>query len=36
MRIEKDGHVLIGGMNILDPSNPIWDGNPPVIVWPDL
>jgi hypothetical protein len=35
IRIEKDGHVLLGGMNIFDPSNPIWDGKPPAICWPE-
>ena len=36
LKIDKDGRVLIAGENILDPKNPIWDGHPPVIVWPDL
>ena len=34
--IQKDGHVLLYGKNLFDPTNPIWDGKPPVIVWPDL
>ena len=34
--IDKDGHVIINGMNLMDPANPIWEGNPPVIAWPDL
>ena len=34
--IQKDGHVLVNGKNLFDPTNPIWDGKPPVIVWPDL
>ena len=33
--IQKDGHVLLNGRNILDPGHPIWDGKPPVIVWPE-
>ena len=33
--IQKDGHVLLSGRNILDPGHPIWDGKPPVIVWPE-
>ena len=34
--IQKDGHVLVNGKNLFDPTNPIWEGKPPVIVWPDL
>ena len=34
--IQKDGHVLVNGKNLFDPTNPIWDGTPPVIVYPDL
>jgi hypothetical protein len=34
--IDKDGHVLIAGRNMFEPLNPIWEGQPPVIVWPDL
>lgn len=34
--IQKDGHVLVNGKNLFDPTNSIWDGKPPVIVWPDL
>ncbi|MES2660761.1 MAG: hypothetical protein V4689_19200 [Verrucomicrobiota bacterium] len=33
--IQKDGHVLMNGKNVFDPTNPIWDGKPPVIVWPE-
>ncbi|MES2660759.1 MAG: hypothetical protein V4689_19190 [Verrucomicrobiota bacterium] len=36
MPIDKSGHVLVNGKNLFDPANPIWDGKPPVIVWPDL
>lgn len=35
LKIDKDGRVMIAGENILDPKNPIWDGHPPVIVWPE-
>lgn len=35
MNIEKSGHVLIHGRNILDPKHPIWSGTPPTIVWPE-
>ena len=34
--IDKMGHVISAGKNLMDPSNPIWDGHPPVIAWPDL
>lgn len=34
--IDKNGHVLIYGRNMMDPHYPIWDGHPPVIAWPDL
>lgn len=33
--IQKDGHALLYGKNILDPANPIWEGKPPVIAWPE-
>lgn len=31
----KTGHVMVGGKNILDPSHPVWGGNPPVIAYPE-
>lgn len=34
--IDKAGHVMIDGLNVMDPHHPIWDGHPPVIAWPDL
>lgn len=34
--IDKDGHVIIDGRNLMDPHHPIWDGHAPVIAWPDL
>ena len=34
--IDKDGHIHIEGKLLMDPTNPIWDGHPPMIVWPDL
>jgi hypothetical protein len=34
--INKDGHVMLDGRNLLDPSHPIWDGHPPRIVWPEF
>ena len=36
MNIRKDGHVFVDGGNRMDPTNPIWEGQPPVIAWPDL
>ena len=35
-RIEKDGYVNVAGQNMMDPTNPIWDGHPPMIAWPEL
>jgi len=32
----KDGHAMVNGLNLMDPTNPIWEGQPPVIAWPDL
>ncbi|MEY3897239.1 MAG: hypothetical protein RLZZ214_2760 [Verrucomicrobiota bacterium] len=34
--ISRAGHVMSNRMNLLDPANPIWEGHPPVIAWPDL
>lgn len=34
--INKDGHVIVVGKNLFDPTNLIWEGKPPVIVWPKL
>lgn len=33
--IREDGHVWVDGMNLLDPTHPIWEGKPPVIAWPE-
>ena len=33
--IEKDGHILIDGRNMMDPQHPIWEGKPPMIAWPE-
>jgi hypothetical protein len=33
--IDKDGHIQIEGKLLMDPTNPIWDGHPPMIVWPE-
>lgn len=35
LRIEKDGHAIFAGRILMDPSNPIWEGHPPVIAWPE-
>lgn len=32
----KNGHVMLDGRNLMDPSHPVWEGNPPVIAWPDM
>lgn len=36
--IDKHGHAIFpnGGRNLMDPTNPIWDGHPPTIAWPEL
>lgn len=34
--IDKDGHVMLDGRNMMDPHHPIWDGHAPVIAWPDM
>jgi hypothetical protein len=34
--INKDGHVILNGRNMMDPHHPIWEGHAPVIAWPDL
>ncbi len=34
--IDKDGHARINGRKLMDPANPIWEGKPPVIAWPEL
>ncbi|HEX7261859.1 MAG TPA: hypothetical protein VF258_08600 [Luteolibacter sp.] len=33
--IDKAGHVIIGGVNILDPTHPVWGSDKPVLVWQD-
>jgi hypothetical protein len=32
----KTGHVMVNGKNLMDPSNPVWEGSAPVIAWPEL
>ena len=34
--IDKNGHVIVVGKNLFDPTNSIWDGKPPTIVWPEF
>ncbi len=37
MPIGKDGHVLYGGKNLLDPTHPVWGKDDKfVIAWPEL
>ena len=33
--IEKDGRVLIDGMDMFDPAQPFWNGKVPPIKWPE-
>ncbi len=33
--IDKDGHVMIDGRNMMDPNHPIWNGHAPSIAWPE-
>ena len=33
--VDRDGHVMIRGKRLLDPTNPIWGGKPPTLVWPE-
>jgi len=33
--IDRSGHVIHRGANLLDPANPVWQGKPPRIVWPE-
>ena len=33
--IDKNGDVVIGGMNLFDPRQPYWCGKPPDIKWPE-
>ena len=35
LRTDSAGHVLIRGKRLLDPTNSIWDGKPPTLVWPE-
>lgn len=34
--IDKSGHLLLHGRNVMDPHHPVWDGHPPMVAWPDL
>ena len=34
--IDKHGHVIYAGRNLMDPHHPIWDGHAPSIAWPEL
>ena len=35
MNIDKAGHVILDGRNLMDPQHPIWDGHAPGIAWPE-
>ncbi len=35
MPINKDGHVIVNGMNLLDPKNPIWGKETWTLHWPE-
>jgi hypothetical protein len=35
LKVDSAGHVMIRGKRLLDPTNPIWDGKPPTLVWPE-
>lgn len=34
--IDKNGHVIFLGRNLMDPHHPIWEGHAPVIAWPEF
>lgn len=34
VNIDKNGHAMVGGKNLLSPENPIWDGQAPDIRYP--
>lgn len=33
--IQKDGRVIVGGMDLFDPRQPFWKGKAPNIKWPE-
>jgi hypothetical protein len=35
IQIDKNGHALMNGMNVLDPKNPIWGSQKWRLVWPE-
>jgi hypothetical protein len=34
--VRKDGCAFLGTSILMDSSNPVWDGRPPVIAWPEF
>jgi len=36
LTIDKQGHAVFEGKNLMDPKHPVWQGKPPSIAWPDL
>ncbi|NQX02749.1 hypothetical protein HQ447_18975, partial [bacterium] len=35
LNIDRAGHGIVDGRNVMDPHHPIWDGHAPVIAWPE-
>lgn len=35
LAIDKQGHVIFEGRNLMDPKHPVWQGKPPSIAWPE-
>ncbi len=35
LNIDKDGHAILDGRNLMDPHHPIWGGHAPTIAWPE-
>lgn len=35
LAIDKQGHAIFEGRNLMDPKHPVWQGKPPSIAWPE-
>lgn len=35
VNIDKNGHAMLQGMNLLDPTHPMWGGEKWTLVWPE-
>jgi hypothetical protein len=35
-KIDKRGHAIVEGRNLMDPHHPVWRGRAPAVAWPDL